>query len=142
MRQLALRQERLVGPGAVLGGLLVTGGAFLPWLSFYAGLYPLRGVIGVWGRLLAVAGVLCALIGARAWWRGGRAGRLTQQAIAIGSGAMVLFALWLLAQLALTMRALQKNPMIVPRLGPGLFVVLAGAVVALAPALAEARRRG
>ena len=62
-------RERLVGAGAALGGLLVTGGAFLPWLSFYAGLYPMRGVVGPWGRVLAGGGIACAFLGAWAWAR-------------------------------------------------------------------------
>ncbi len=49
-------RERLVAVAAVVGGALIATGAFLPWLSLFAGLHPLRGVIGLNGRLLAAGG--------------------------------------------------------------------------------------
>ena len=131
-------RERLVGAGAALGGLLVTGGAFLPWLSFYAGLYPMRGVVGPWGRVLAGGGIACAFLGAWAW---ARRTRVLERGIALLASGLGAFALWLLAQLAITFRALRANPMLVPRVGPGLFVVLSGALLALAPVLLLRPRR-
>jgi plastocyanin len=47
----------------VLGGLGVSIGACLPWMSLYAGLVPLRGLIGLNGRLLLAAGVLGVALG-------------------------------------------------------------------------------
>lgn len=133
----ATGQERVAAVAAVLGGILVAGGAFLPWLSFYAGLYPMRGVVGPWGRLLVVGGLLSALLGVYSAWRPGRRVALGSSMLA---GGLTLFAGWLVFQLLLSFQRLQGSPMLVPRMGPGLFVVLAGALVALAPAVPRLRR--
>ncbi len=128
---------RVVALAAVLGGLLVAGGAFLPWVSFYAGLYPVRGVAGLWGRLLAVGGGGCVLAGGLAWWRSGRA---LERTIAVLGCALTAFTAWLVLQLVLTVAHLRADPMnamLVPRAGPGLFVVLAGTLVAGVPAVAK-----
>ncbi len=114
------------------------GGAFLPWLTFYAGLYPIRGVLGLWGRLLAIGGGLCALAGVVAWRR---PGSILMRAIAILGGTLTAFAIWLMVQLLLTLQHLYANPMVVPGVGPGLFVVLAGALLATAPTLWHLRAR-
>ncbi len=145
-------RQTLASPAIVLGGLLMTGAAFLPWLSFYAGLYPLRGITGAWGWVLAVGGALCTLGEAAAWWSG-RAGwsrtagpdgrsrmrHRLERAVLLLAGALTVFAAWLVVQLLLTLRALQANPMLVPRIGPGLFVALAGGVVMVTPALLRVR---
>src|SRR5207249_75574 len=57
--------ERLVAAAALVGGALVAAGAFLPWLSLFAGLHPLRGVIGLNGRLLAAGGGVCLVAAVR-----------------------------------------------------------------------------
>ncbi len=46
--------RRLSAPALliVLGGLGIGIGASLPWMYYFAGLVPLRGVIGLNGRLL------------------------------------------------------------------------------------------
>src|SRR6266700_5520350 len=44
-------------------------GAFLPWLTLYAGLHPLRGVIGLNGRVFAAGGAVCLVAGVRGWIR-------------------------------------------------------------------------
>ncbi len=119
--------ERLVAAAALVGGALVAAGAFLPWLSLFAGLHPLRGVIGLNGRLLAAGGGVCLVAGVRYWLR---------PAPGLGRGVAVLgwvltgYALWLIVQLLITYRELRTNPMLVPQLGPGLFVALGGALAA------------
>ncbi len=129
--------RRLASAAALLGGMLVTGGAFLPWLSFFAGLYPLRGVLGPWGKLLAGGGSVIVVLAALGLWRPNR--RLDVAAALLGC-ALVAFAGWLTAQLLLTFRHLQANVMVVPRVGPGLFVVLAGALLSAAATLARVTR--
>lgn len=120
-------QERLVASAAVVGGALITIGAFLPWLSLFAGLHPLRGVIGLNGRVLAAGGALCLAAGVRCWQRS--TPRL-QRAVAALGWALTGFAIWLTIQLLITYRELRANPMLVPRLGPGLFLALAGSLLA------------
>src|SRR5207249_12178032 len=73
--------ERLVPAAALVGGALVAAGAFLPWLSLFAGLHPLRGVIGLNGRLLAAGGGVCLVAGGRYW---------VQAAAGLGRGLAVV----------------------------------------------------
>ena len=49
--------------------------------------------------------------------------------------ASLLFSLWIGAGLAETCQSMLANPMMVPRLGPGLFVAALGAVVVTATPL-------
>src|SRR5207244_12927031 len=111
-----LTRERLVASAAVVGGALIAIGAFLPWLSPFAGLHPLRGIIGLNGRLLAAGGVVCLVAGLRCWQR---PDRWLQRAVAAVGWALTGFAIWLTIQLFITYRELRGNPMLVPRLGPG-----------------------
>jgi len=131
-------QERLVASAAVVGGALIATGAFLPWLSLFAGLHPLRGVIGLNGRLLAAAGAVCLVAGVRYWQR--PAPRL-QRAVALLGWVLTAFAICLTLQLFNSYRELRANPMLVARLGPGLFLALLGSLLAAATALPSSRRR-
>jgi len=122
-----LTRERLVASAAVVGGALVAIGAFLPWLSLFAGLHPLRGVIGLNGRLLAAGGAVCLAAGARCWRRPAPG---LERAVAVLGWGLTGFAIWLTVQLLITYRELRANPMLVPRLGPGLFLALVGSLLA------------
>jgi len=119
-------QERLVAAAAAVGGALIAIGAFLPWLSLFAGLDPLRGVIGLNGRLLAAGGGVCLVAGVRYWLRPVPG---LERGIAVLGWALTGYALWLIAQLFITYRELRTNPMLVPRLGLGLFLALAGSLM-------------
>jgi hypothetical protein len=132
-------QERLAASAAVVGGALIAIGAFLPWLSLFAGLHPLRGVIGLNGRLLAAGGVVCLVAGVRCWHR--PAVRL-QRAVAVLGWALTGFAIWLTIQLLVTYHELRANPMVVPRLGPGLFLALVGSLLAAGTVVLRARSSG
>jgi len=50
--------------------------------------------------------------------------------VAVLGWALTGYALWLIVQLLITYRELRTNPMLVPQLGPGLFLALGGALVA------------
>jgi hypothetical protein len=136
---MASSQERLVASAAVVGGALIAIGAFLPWLSLFAGLHPLRGIMGLNGRLLAAGGVVCLVAGLRCWQRPER--WLQRAVVALGWG-LTGFAIWLTVQLFITYRELRVNPMLVPRLGPGLFLALGGSLIAAAPAVGRLRLLG
>ena len=138
MARLPSTQERLVASAAVVGGALIATGAFLPWLSLFAGLHPLRGVIGLNGRLLAAAGAVCVVAGVRCWQRPARG---LQRAVGVLGWVLIPFATYLAVQLLDSYRELRANPMLVPRLGPGLFLALLGSLVAAATALPSSRRR-
>lgn len=119
-------RESLIAVVAACGGLVIAAGAFLPWLSLYAGLHPMRGVVGLYGRLVAAAGVVCLVAGVRHLLR--PSSRL-RRAVTVLSWGVAAFAAWLTGQLFITYHQLQANPMLIPRLGPGLFVVLVGSLV-------------
>ena len=123
-----LRGWRLVAAlTTIITGAVVLAGAFLPWVSVFAGLMQIPGVRGGNGRVLAAAGALIIAAGLwdlagggpRARWAGGLAGF----AAAGLSG-------YLLIQLNASMSVLGGDSMVVARPGPGLPVALAGALAA------------
>ncbi len=123
---------------AVAGGALVAAGTLLPWFTLFAGLQGYPGVTGLYGRLLLGGGVLAAA--------GGVGFLFTHRPVlkwVPGALGLVLltFSLWLLSGLLELHRQLLENPMLVARLGPGLFVSLGGAAV-LAATLLLANTRG
>ena len=124
-RPLGIRAARLVAMTVVAGGALLIAGAFLPWLSLFAGLHPLRGVIGLNGRLIVVGGVVCLVSGAIEWLHPSIAARRISLALGV---ALTAFAGWLLMQQAALYHEL--SPMLAPRRGIGLFVALAGSLLA------------
>jgi hypothetical protein len=121
---------------ALLGGALVMLGAWLPWLTMFAGLQQYSGLIGVHGRILFVGGALAIVAGIgtlrtrRRWIRSGTA---------LLGFTLLGFIGWLLAGLA-GMLHHDLSGMLVPRAGPGLFVSLLGAaLVSIGPVIAPAR---
>jgi hypothetical protein len=121
------RTRRLRHPAglAVLGGgVLMVTGAFLPWLSVFEGLQTIRGIEGPNGRALTILGALALVAGGILAVRGDRRLGL---GIAIGGAAAAAFAGYLVAQLLVTMHGL--DGMMLAKLGPGLFLSAAGAVL-------------
>ncbi len=105
-------------------------GATLPWLTLYAGLHGYRGTTGLYGWLAFGAGALAFAAGLMATrfdppWLG--------RASAAFGGGVFAFAAWLLVGLVTILRR-PEAAMLVPRPGPGLFLVLVGAaLILLAP---------
>jgi hypothetical protein len=117
------------------GGALVMLGAWLPWLTLFAGLQRYGGLIGLHGRILFGGGALAAAAGVgllrrrRPW---------LQWATMVLGLCLVGFDAWLMAGLFETLH--RGDAMLVPRAGPGLFVASLGvALVVLGPAVALAR---
>jgi hypothetical protein len=125
--------------GVITGGSLIVVGALLPWLTLFAGLQRYPGTTGVYGWLILAAGsaaVLGGLWGLR-WYR-----QWLRWAGATLGVTLFIFAAWLIAGLYQTMSR-QAGPMLAPRPGPGLFVVLAGAgLLAVVPLLRHRARLG
>lgn len=121
---------------ALLGGAALVVGALLPWMTFYAGLQPIVGTRGGYGKAVLLAGVAVCIVGAVRSRQDARWTRVLLAVIGstvVAGGALLLWRAW---QLVSSQGAL----MLVPRLGPGLFVVIAGGVLVLvSPAFA---RRG
>lgn len=122
---------------AVSGGMLVVVGAMLPWLSLFAGLQRYSGLAGLYGRLAFVGGVASVGGGLAILVRPDQRLRL----VIGGLGAVLtLFACWALIGLRATTHELGQHPLLLARPGPGLFVVLTGALI-LAALLLPSRRR-
>lgn len=121
--------DRARGAAAVSGGLLLAAGALLPWMSLFAGLHQYAGVDGLYGRLVLAGGVLVGLGGALMYTRPHRFTRTLVGGLGL---LLVAFGVWILIGLGATTRQLGDHPTLVARPGPGLFVALAGALVAAA----------
>ncbi len=130
-RPLPARRSAVAGLG-VVGGSLMIGGSLLPWLSVYAGLDTIRGVNGTNGRVLLGAGVLAVALALADTWRPGT--RIRSALAAIGFLASG-FAAWVVAQLLGSYQQLGRDTFLVPSLGAGSFVALAGGLCVLATVL-------
>ena len=124
------RRRSLPAVLIVLGGLGIGIGASLPWMYYFAGLVPLRGVIGLNGRLLLAAGALCVALGVMLG-RGTRLGphRVLQRVTAALGVGITGVAVWLLIGVWELARARGASAMLALRPGPGLFVVGFGGVL-------------
>lgn len=136
MKRYPARNWRAALP-AVAGGVIVAVGAVLPWMSLFAGLESFRGIAGLYGRLAFAGGALAVIGGVvmLAW-----PDRRLRLAIGGLGVALTLFAAWVLLGLRATTRHLDRHPFLLPRPEPGLFVVIAGALVVAALLLPTAWR--
>jgi hypothetical protein len=118
-----------IGWVTVGGGATVILGAWLSWLSVFAGLQPYRGV-DVWnGRLLAAGGALSIVAGV--WFLRRNSLRL-RWGIGLLGFVLAAFASWSALESLAIYRELSADPLVVARLGPGLIVVVAGALLVFA----------
>jgi hypothetical protein len=115
-----------VATAAVLGGGLLIAGAVLPWFSLYAGLHAYPGIISMTGQVLAAGGAASVLAGVWVLLQGGHAVRWGLGMMGVG---LLGFAIWLLVGLFELHGQLASNPMMVPKLEPGLFVATVGALL-------------
>jgi len=116
---------------SLAGGLLVMTGALLPWLSLFAGLQRYSGMVGWYGRAIFTSGAF--VVGSVLALRRRPPSWLPGMIAAVGL-VLVAFSVWLL--LGLHQIIHRASPMLVPRPGSGLFVVLAGAgLLSAAPAV-------
>ncbi len=130
------RQQRLVALCGVGGGALIAAGSLQPWFSLFAGLQPYAGTVGVYGRILLGVGLLVCALSALLWWST-RAIAVTRAAsLQSAVGVITLtFAIWIAYGLQQQMAELAANPMLVAEYGPGVPLVLLGAMVLTASAL-------
>jgi hypothetical protein len=123
----------------VLAGLAIGIEASLPWMYYFAGLVPLRGVIGLNGRLLLAAGVLCVAVGVvlgSGTWLGLH--MVLRRVAAVLGIVITCVAVWLLIGVGELARARGESAMLALRPGPGLFVVsLGGLLLALSVCIPE-----
>jgi hypothetical protein len=109
---------------AVGGGGCAVAGAFLPWLTVYAGLDSYSGVAGTNGRLLAAGGAAAVLLGLVYRLR---ALTTVRYLIGVIGFLLTLFTAYLLAQLLSVYR--QLHGVFLPALGPGVFLATGGALL-------------
>ena len=132
-----LARDQRAAAIAVAGGVIIAVGAVLPWMSLFAGLHSYRGIAGLYGRLAFAGGVLAVIGGVVMLTRPHPRLRLAIGGLGV---ALTLFAGWILLGLLATTQHLDRHPFLLPRPEPGLFVVIAGALV-MVPLLLPSRRR-
>jgi hypothetical protein len=126
----ALRSWRgAVGLTGLAAGAIVITGAFLPWVTTFAGLIGIAGVRGSNGRILVAAGAVIAGAGLVHLLRGDRWSRWL---IGIAGFVATGFSGFLLLQLAASLRSLSTDSMVAGQAGPGLWVTAAGSALAFA----------
>jgi hypothetical protein len=118
-----------IGLSGVAAGAIMITGAFLPWVTTFAGLIAIPGVRGSNGRMLAAAGAVIALAGIAHALHGGRWSRWL---IGLAGFLATGFSGFLLLQLAASLRSLSSDSMVAGQAGPGLWVTAAGSVLAFA----------
>jgi hypothetical protein len=121
---------------SLIGGALVMLGAWLPWLTLFAGLQRYGGLIGIHGQILFAGGGLAALVSLPL---PGSYRQTVRRATVLLGLALLGFDAWLLTGLV-GMLHHGVNAMLVPRAGPGLVVSSLGiALVILGPGTVLAR---
>ncbi len=124
----------------LLGGALLALGAWLPWLTLFAGLQAYSGLTGLYGRLLLAGGAVVTALGVLAWRRRREArGASVLRVGALLAAPLLGLAAWALVGLVSTLEAQAAQPMLVMRMGPGLFVALTGALLAVGAPLLRRR---
>ena len=128
-----------VGLSGVAAGAIMITGAFLPWVTTFAGLIGIPGVRGSNGQLLAAAGIVIAAAGIGHALRGGRWSRWL---IGLAGFLATGFSGFLLLQLAASLRSLSTDSMVAGQAGPGLWVTAAGSALAFATMFLPASAQG
>lgn len=116
------------------GGVAAIIGAVLPWLNLDGGLQHYNGTIGPYGWLIVAAGALALAIGALAFRT--RHSWFTPAVVALGLG-LSAFAVWLIVGLQQVLHR-PEYAMFAPTAGPGLFVILGGAILIVCSAVPKA----
>lgn len=132
-RTMRIPRSRATVVGPLAGALLVATGAALPWLTLFAGLQRYTGLAGRNGQLVLAGGVAAFALAVVQLVRASDALRLATAAL---GAALVGFSAWLLVGLLTMVHRDASNPMLLARVGPGLFVVAAGALVVMITPLA------
>lgn len=132
-----MSRARLVPVTVLVGGALVMLGAWLPWLTLFAGLQRHSGLSGLNGRVLLVGGALAVPLAVALRRPSSAAARAT---VALGATLAALSG-WVLVGLVELVRRGAASPMLLAGYGPGVFVALAGALLVLVAPLPWSRTR-
>ena len=125
-RSLTGGTKRLTATIVILGGMTIVAGTLMPWLTLFAGLHTYRGIIGLYGRLIAGGGVVAVALGVLL---SARDNRLLRLSAGLVGGAIFFFSALLLRNLIAVVANLRGDPMMVASPGDGLYVCLVGAAL-------------
>lgn len=117
---------------AILGGGMVAIGVALPWFSLFAGLQPVSAFGTENGTLLLVGAGLAIGLGLLAIVRDSAFARRALVVVSIG---LVTLGAYLVVGFASVYRTVSADPMLVAEPGPGLAIVILGALLILATAM-------
>ena len=117
---------------AILGGGLVAIGVALPWFSMFAGLQPVSALGTENGTLLLVGAGLAIGLGVLAIVRDSAFAR---RALVLAGIGLVAFCAYLMVGFVSVYRTVSADPMLVAAPGPGLAIVIVGALLILASAM-------
>jgi hypothetical protein len=112
----------------VVGGALLATGARLPWMSFFAGLRPLRGTRGSHGQVLFACGIAVLVTGIVLAIRPDRRVRIAMGAL---GAACAAYASYLVVRMQMAVaHVAAHDPMMIATRGPGLYLIIAGGLIA------------
>lgn len=106
--------------------MTVVVGTLMPWMTFLCGLHTYRGIIGIYGQLIAGGGAVAVTLGL---FLSARDNRLLRWSAGVLGGAVFLFSAVLLRNLIAVVGALRGDPMMVASPGQGLYFCLVGAAL-------------
>ena len=113
---------------AIVGGAALAIGARLPWMSFYVGLQPLRGTRGWHGQAFFACGIALVAAGLVLAIRPDRRVRIIVGTLGT---ACAVYASYLLVRLQMAVTHIAAHdPMMFVKRGPGLFLIVAGGLIA------------
>jgi hypothetical protein len=110
----------------ILGGMTVVVGTLLPWMTLFGGLHTYRGIIGLYGRLIAAAGVLAIALG---FVLTAKENPLVRAAAAILGVAIFSFSTVLIRNMMSIVGKHRGDAMMIAAPGHGLYVCLVGAAL-------------
>jgi hypothetical protein len=116
----------------ILGGLTIVAGSLMPWMTLLGGLHTYRGIIGLYGRLIAGGGVVAVALGI---FLGAKASRVAGYSAAVLGCGIFFFSAFLLRNLMEVVHD-RQHPMLAAAPGWGLYVCLAGGVLLSASLIA------
>lgn len=120
------------------GGAVIALGSCLPWMYYFGGLIPLRGLIGLNGRLFFAAGAVSMALGFLRSRAAVATRRRWRMFTALLGASVSTSAAWLLIGVRELAHPHGSNAMLAPTSGSGLWVVLFGGVlVAFAAAVPD-----
>src|SRR5689334_2677408 len=110
----------------MVGGVTVVAGTLLPWMTLFGGLHTYRGIIGLYGRLIAIGGALATVMG---FVLSRRENELARFVAAILGLAIFSFSAILVRRMLTIVGNHRGDPMMIAGPGWGLYVCLLGAAL-------------